>query len=497
MARLLHEILDETAERVPKKTAIVTNEGSRTYEELRDQSRRLAGFLRKKGVARGDRIAIILSGGFHVVTTIFAASRLGAIFVVQSDQARSYMLNYVLEDADPAVTIATKEVLCREGIRVPGDTVTIEDDWNSVISELSEIGSLETISNDPVSLIYTSGSTSRPKAVISTHGSVLFAMSAILDRLDYREADTVACLLPFSFDYGLYQIFLSCRVGATLLVGSDRDVGPTLLGMLRQWEVSVLPVVPTIAHALLILLRRSHIDLPHLRMITNTGALLPASYIEELGSLLPCCHVYIMFGLTECKRVSILSPADYGQKPGSIGKPLQDTECTIIADDGSVCELGQVGELVVRGPHVMSGYWRAPELTATRFRVWGEGLERVLFTGDMCSLDRDGFLYFHGRSDGIYKQRGFRVSTFEVEAAALDTPGVSEAAVLLSTERNEAVLVVVTYKSEHEVMRELRHRLEDSKLPTSVVVVDSMPLNFNGKIDKVVLKARLQQKQSW
>jgi acyl-coenzyme A synthetase/AMP-(fatty) acid ligase len=136
----------------------------------------------------------------------------------------------------------------------------------------------------------------------------------------------------------------------------------------------------------------------------------------------------------------------------------------------------------------MSGYWRAPELTARRFRPWGGGLERVLFTGDRCALDEEGFLYFHGRDDDVYKHRGYRVSALEVEDAAASLPGVGEVALLPPHDDLGAVLYVSGTLESGEVLARLRDRLEDHKLPDEVVRLDELPLNGNGKIDKVALR---------
>ena len=135
----------------------------------------------------------------------------------------------------------------------------------------------------------------------------------------------------------------------------------------------------------------------------------------------------------------------------------------------------EIGELVVRGPNVMLGYWRSPELTAKRFRQWGPGQEMALFSGDMCSMDADGYLTFQGRTDDIFKQGGYRVSATEIESAALDIPGVNQAALLLPSEKAGSVLFVTSELSEDEILAELRIRLEDNKLPSQIMRIGEFP----------------------
>jgi acyl-CoA synthetase (AMP-forming)/AMP-acid ligase II len=369
--------------------------------------------------------------------------------------------------------------------------LTLEEGWSEALAGEPNAPAFPGISNDPVCLIYTSGSTGKPKAVISNHRSMLFAAGAIQQRLAMQESDIVGNFLPLSFDVGLYQILLSFQIGATLALGRDTHVGPGLLRKLHEWNVTGLPAVPSLASTLIRLSKRTPNQLPRLRFITNTGALLPRAYITDLRGLYPDCQVFVMFGLTECKRVSILPPAEYERKPDSVGKPLPDTECLIIDPEGNVLPPGEPGELVVRGPNVMLGYWRAPELTAKRFRHWGPGLEVALFTGDSCSMDAEGYLYFHGRSDDIYKQGGYRVSAVEIEAAACDIDEVDQAVLLPPSDGADAALFVVTRLREEQIFDELRQRLEEYKLPPQILVIETMPLTPNGKFDKAHLRAQL------
>ncbi|HEY0733451.1 MAG TPA: AMP-binding protein [Herpetosiphonaceae bacterium] len=488
-ATLVHELLDETAARLPDKTALITDEGSITYSALADSTRRLAGWLIAAGVERGDRVALMLPNGIPIVTALLAASRVGAIFFIVNPGIKTYHLRHILEDAEPTLIITTEKRRAEEQLESYARVLTLEDGWQSALERDAWSGAFSGISSDPVCLIYTSGSTGKPKAVISSQRNVVFAARAIQQCLAMQESDVVGNFLPLSFDVGLYQIFLSFQIGATLALGSDLHVGPGLLRKINQWNVTGLPAVPSLVLNLLRLANRSREQLPRLRYITNTGAHLPRSYIDEVRALMPDCTVFVMFGLTECKRVSILPPADYKRKSESVGKPLPDTECLIVDADGQPLPAGEIGELVVRGPHVMLGYWRAPELTAKRYRPWGAGTEIALFTGDACSLDDEGYLYFHGRSDDIYKQGGYRVSALEVEAAACDIPGVRQAALLPPQTERGSVLFVTSDLAIETVFAALRERLEDYKLPTQIVVLDDLPLTPNGKSDKKQLRS--------
>jgi acyl-CoA synthetase (AMP-forming)/AMP-acid ligase II len=216
---------------------------------------------------------------------------------------------------------------------------------------------------------------------------------------------------------------------------------------------------------------------------------MPPETLAKLRAAMPRLRVQLMYGLTECKRVSIMPVDEDLRRPGACGRPLPGTEVFVVDEDGKSLPPGQVGEFIVRGRHVMAGYWRREELTRQRF-IRVDGPCSVLRTGDYGWMDFDGYLYVEGRRDDVYKERGFRVSATEIEAAAHAVDGVRLAAVIpprSDSPRSHAVLIMVGELSAEQVMDELRHRIEHFKIPRRCVVVDAIPLNHNGKVDKKAL----------
>lgn len=490
MNHYIHDLLDKAAERLPEKTAVITNEGTISYAALADQSKRLATYFRERGVRRGNRILILLPNSIPVLVAAFAASRIGAVFVIVNYATKPYNVEYIVRDSDPALVLTNR---ARNGDfpTVAGmPRVVLEDDYEAALQTVPAPSACPAITIDPCFFIYTSGSTSKPKAVVEGHRNVIFATWAIQDRLQYRESDIVGNFLPLAFDFGLYQAFLTFQVGATFALGQEGDVGPLLLKKMRAWNVTGMPIVPSLADVVIRLASRTQDPLPSLRFLTNSGAQLPRSYVASLKRLLPSCQVYVMFGLTECKRVSILLPEEYERKIESVGRPLAQTECVIIGPDGTPVPPGTHGELVVRGPNVMLGYWCSPEQMALRYRTWGPRAEVALFTGDVCSMDSEGYLYFHGRNDDIYKQRGCRVSAIEVEGAACEIEGVRQAAIIDTQSERGATLVIVGDASEETVLHGLRARLEDFKVPAKIVRHQGeLPVTPNRKVDKKAIAA--------
>jgi acyl-coenzyme A synthetase/AMP-(fatty) acid ligase len=285
-------------------------------------------------------------------------------------------------------------------------------------------------------------------------------------------------------------VFLAAQAGATLYVGTPEDVGPRLPAIMRQAEITVLPGVPTVYAALIALGRRQPLQLPVLRAITNTGERLPLTYIEQLRAMIPGLQVFPMYGLTECKRVSILLPSEFESKRESVGRALPGTEVYAIDADGARLAPGETGQLVVRGRHVALGYWQAAEETAQRFRKRAPEAPVELFTGDTGFVDNEGFIFFGARNDDLLKHRGTRVSPLEIEVEACAISGVIEAAVV-KRESDDTLHLFVTISDSsmnpETILQQLNHNLEPAKIPEVVRVMPSLPKTINGKLDKKAL----------
>ncbi|MGW1876258.1 class I adenylate-forming enzyme family protein [Streptomyces sp. NPDC001975] len=491
-AALLHELLDEAAVRWPNRPAVTCQDRTVTYLELAAASRRVAHWLGELGLRRGHRLLVSAQASTTVPVLVHAASRLGVAFSLLHEQVRGEQLEHVLNDSEPMLVVSDSEpnqaTAGRLGVRAE-DLATVTA---RAFDAESKTGPIPTapLSVDPVCLIYTSGTTSLPKAVVSTHQQMLFAVRAIQQVLGYRPDDVVYSPLPLSFDYGLYQLILGAGSGAHVWLGRPAEVGPPLLTNLLRSRATVLPAVPAVADALARLLRRAGERRLSLRMLTNTGAAMPQETLTVLRANLPALDVHLMFGLTECKRATIMPANGDLARPGSSGLALPGTEVFVVDAQGGRLPAGEIGEIVVRGPNVMSGYWRHAELTAQRYPK-AEGLFPELRTGDYGRLDEEGYLYVEGRRDDVYKENGFRVSAIEVEAAARRLPAVGSAAVLAPDGSAPARLfVTVTDElSAADVLQAMRQVIEEYKIPRTCLVLPELPLTGNGKIDRKALAA--------
>jgi acyl-coenzyme A synthetase/AMP-(fatty) acid ligase len=334
--------------------------------------------------------------------------------------------------------------------------------------------------DDVAVLIYTSGSTAAPKGVICPHAQVTFATRSIQEVLGYRGDDVVFCRFPMSWDYGLYKVLLSCTGHSEIaLAGTESDL--QLLRRMREVGATIVPIVPSLATMIATLASRDTGAVAPVRMFTNTGAALPAATIVKLREHFPGARVVRQFGQTESKRIAIMPPDEDLEHPDACGKAMPGTRILIVDSEGAELPAGRVGEIVTAGPHVMPGYWRNQELTDRSFRRDERTGELRLHTGDYGRLDEDGYLYFEGRRDDMFKRKGIRMSTVEIEAAAMDIPGVRAAGVIPPTEHRDLALCVESELPSHAVLREMAKRLEPQKVPSICRVVDRFPYTAHGK----------------
>lgn len=477
---MITSLLETSAALWPTKTALVCAGARHSYRELDERANRLANQLIGLGVVRGDRVAIWLENSVEAVIAFFAISKAGAVFLPIHCSTKTAKVTYILEDCAARVIIT-----CRADFAIPAVHVVTEFDPNACNARPPVLG----IDLDLAALIYTSGSSGKPKGVMLTHLNMETAVRSINAYLDNQSSDVIIGVLPLSFDYGLYQLLITCLVGATLVLEKSFAYPWALIEIMRRENVTGLPLVPTLA-ALLLQMDLSRCSLPSLRYITNTAASLPVAHIEALRIAFPGVAIYSMYGLTECKRATYLPPEELSMRPGSVGRAIPNTEVYLVDPGGNKLAHPAQGALVVRGAHVMKGYWNLPAETARMLRDGPLPGEKVLHTGDIFRSDAEGYLYFLGRTDDIIKSRGEKVSPREVEGVLCHMPQIAEAAVtgVADPILGQAIAAFVVAQPgiellERHVWAYCRSRLEDFMVPKQVNIVPYLPRSPNGKID--------------
>ena len=511
---LVNHFLENSAERLPDKVALIYEDKRLTYREINSSADQLAAALIDMGVKRQDRVIVFLDNSAESVIALFGILKAGAIFIILNPTMKSKKLNYIFRDSGACVLItqtskarivteAINETPARERIIWVGKpnqlsktppSITSSHVWEDIFSKsITSALSPQTfnIDLDLAAIIYTSGSTGEPKGVMSAHYNVVAVARSISRYLGNVEDDIIMNALPLSFDYGLYQILMAFLFGGTVILERSFSYTYKIIEKLIQEKVTGFPIVPTMVAILLEMEILAKLDFRNLRYISNTAAALPVVYIRKLRTLFPHVKIYSMYGLTECKRVSYLPPDQLDQRPESVGIPMPNEEVFIVNKEGQEVESGEVGELVVRGSNVMQGYWNDPEETARVFRPGRYPGETLLYTGDLFKKDEDGYLYFIARKDDLIKTKAERVSPKEIENVLYEMNGVIEAAVIGVPDEifGQAIKAfIITHEktdlTERQVMKYCMKNLEPFMIPKYVEFRSILPKTTSGKIDK-------------
>jgi long-chain acyl-CoA synthetase len=341
---LLHDFFSDTVERLPDKVALVCEDARFTYADLHNRVNALAATLRARGVMRGDRVALFLDNTPEMVVAVYATLQVGAVFMPVNPLTKQDKILYLLQDSRASALVtdaslsqawqdalaASKSVhtcfianfatLSVEGFPADARCVPFPSAADALGSAHSPAPSEPLIDQDLASIIYTSGSTGEPKGVMLTHLNMVSACRSVSGYLGLRETDVVLCALPLAFDYGLYQLLMSVKVGATLVLAQSFAFPLKVLETMEREHVTVLPGVPTIFSMLMHLSVLDQFPLTCLRMITNTAAALSEEHIRRLRALFPQATLFSMYGLTECKRVTYLPPEQLDIRPTSVGQ---------------------------------------------------------------------------------------------------------------------------------------------------------------------------------
>ena len=506
------DLLRRSARRVPARTALVFGPRSYTYAELETVVNRVANALRSRGVGQGDRVAMLSHNNDGFVIAYFALARLGAISVPINFMLHANEVAYVLDHAEVAAVIAepaliaTMDTALSEssvgrtvGLRValaePADDVPAH--WMRLDALYAhpdaEEPSLVLADDDPVQLMYTSGTESRPKGATMTSRSLVAQyVSCVVDgRMTADDVEVHA--LPL-YHCAQLHCFLTPDIylGATSIVlpGPDPTV---LLETIERERVTKLFCPPTVWISLLRHPDFDRRDLSSLRKGYYGASIMPVEVLRELLRRLPDMALFNFYGQTEMSPLAtILLPEDQVRKAGSAGRAAINVETRIVDDLDQPVPPGVVGEIVHRSPHAMAGYWRDEEKTAAAFaNGW-------FHSGDLGVIDDEGYLSVVDRKKDMIKTGGENVASREVEEVLYAHPAIAEVAVFGIPHPHwiEAVTAAVVLRADAQLQPEeliafARERLAGYKVPKTVTIVEALPKNASGKVLKRDLRQQL------
>lgn len=499
----------------PEKTALVCGFQKFTYSEIDTKANQIGNALISMGFKRGDRAILHSPNTAELVMIIFGVLKAGGVFSVLHPSTPLEKVEFILQETEAKAFFAgAKPVDIPQYhfenyrpqilVHIPSQTSPNfqPSGWirfQQLLDSSTTLCNSPCIDLDLATIIFTSGSTGEPKGVMSDHSNVDFVTDSIISYLQNTPEDIVINFLPLSFDYGLYQLLMVFKFGGTLVLEKSFAFPNAVLEKVQREKVTGFPGVPTV-YSILIQMDLSSYDLSSIRYMTNTAAALPVTHIREIQKKFPWVRFYSMYGLTETKRTLYLPPEQLSIRPESVGIPIPGTEVWIVDETGQCLPPGEIGELVVRGRHVMRGYWKDPQSTAERFRPGVLPNERICYTGDLFKYDTEGYYYFVARKDDVIKSGGEKVAPVEIERVISQLSGVIEVAAIGIPDPilGQAIQVFVVTQnpnlSQREIIQYCALHLESFKIPKEVIFVPDLPRTPNGKVNKNALKERSSSK---
>jgi acyl-CoA ligase (AMP-forming) (exosortase A-associated) len=506
---LLHHAFNSSCKKYLKKIAVVDQTTSLTYDILSRKAGFLASKLTNAGIKRGDRVAFYFDHTTDQAVSILAISAVSAAFVPINSLLYPEQVRHILSDSGTKILITNAPRKDKLGSIITNgknlmQTLIIEE----CIGEDDLPTKSENIENDLAAILYTSGSSGKPKGVMVSHKNLLSGARIVSDYLGLSDTDRILGVLPLSFDYGLNQLITMLSIGGSYFFCQFKFPND-IVKQLALHSITGFAGIPPL-WALLARSSLANTPLPHLRYITNSGGSVPTTVLNKICESLPKTKVFLMYGLTEAFRSTYLPPEELSQRHTSIGKAIPNTEIFVVSESGSLCKPHEVGELVHRGPTVSLGYWNRKEDNELRFRPfpWNDisnsvmTTEKVVFSGDLVKYDEEGFLYFIGRKDGMIKCSGFRISSSEIEEVVFKMSIAKEVAAIGVPDSKEGQVVKVFIVPDYEIIDATREdiiskimdfcgdQMPKYMVPRYIEFVQSMPKTATGKIDYPALRAK-------
>lgn len=489
------EYLELSAQKYPEKTAVAFRDGAYTFSEMKASAERLAMCIDRSYYKQPA--AVFCRRNADICLFYLASAYSGNFYVPIDPDMPSEKIKSIFDDCNPQYVFgeeADKEIL--NSIGFDGTFLTKE-------SAPTDESALPQITPDmPLYMVYTSGSTGKPKGVLKSHGAVISYIEAYCNTFDFSDEDVIGNQTPFFFDASAKDFYLMLRTGASIeIIPTEMFAMPTdLIDYLNEKKITFISWVPTALSIVAQLNILSYVTPKTLKKVFFVGEVMPMKHLNKWRKALPDLQYVNLYGQSELAGICC-----YYEIKGEfentdvlpMGKPLQN--CRIILLDGGeiVSEAGRIGEMYIVSDALAIEYYNDPEKTEKSFTVrdFGFGEVRCFKTGDLASYDGDGNLVFASRSDFQIKHMGHRIELGEIEAVAGALPDVQRCCCLYNQKKQRIVLFCELTQgveiSGTQIQSVLRTKLSSYMVPTKVIILDKMPINANGKINRQLLKEQI------
>ncbi|WP_090834494.1 amino acid adenylation domain-containing protein [Paenibacillus sophorae] len=489
----VHDWLRTQAQETPQQTALHFSGKKLTYQELDDRIDRIAGILAARGVQTESPVAIVMYRSVEMVASLHAVMRTGGFYVPIDPELPQERIEWMVTEVNPNVILTQKSLLpLLEKLGVANKAIVLDD------GDLPEApaAAVPLAADNAAYMIYTSGSTSRPKGVVNTHGGIRNRILWMQEALQLSSKDRVLQKTPYSFDVSVWEFLWPFLVGAQLVVAKpeghkDPDY---LIDLIKEESITTIHFVPSMLQIFLANPRSR--ECASLRRVICSGEALPVTLAKEFFEAFPDCELHNLYGPTEA-AVDVTwwkcEPSD-SLRSVPIGYPIANTQMYILDEMLNPVPIGVTGDLYIGGCQLARGYWKRPDLTADRFipDLFAEELgHRIYKTGDIARYLENGAIEYLGRSDFQVKIRGFRIELGEIEAQLQNHDSIKEAVVADRGEAGNKYLCAYIVADWELTVTELRDYLSKQlpgyMIPSFFVYLDQLPLSPNGKLDRKAL----------
>lgn len=492
--RLTHKLFEEQCALNPERIALKTAGTTMSYGELNRQSNQLAWYLRQKGVAQGDLIALCLSPACTQVISLLALFKLGATYVpLDPTHPLSHTKN-ILKECSPVLLI-TEGNLTHQDISNSLETVFLDEEKTILSAQNSENLDASFTLDCPAYIIFTSGTTGNPKGVLATHQNLAHYLDSARKAYGFGPTDVFSSTARFTFSISLWELLSPLCVGASLRLFTRDEVLKLDTFCKKLLDITVLHAGPSLLASIMHHLETPHASvssLPNMRHASSGGDVVPPHTMERMKTLFPHAELYVIYGSTEisCMGATYPIPRDTLVDRSYVGKPFPNTKVRLVDEEGKPTIVGHIGEICFSGAGVVSGYFRRPELTLEKFVPFnGEVFYKM---GDLGRMNEGGDLEILGRTDFQIQLRGMRIEPLTIESAFRTLKLAEECAISLKNlnDRDARLIAFVSepHQSAESSLNALRAELPDYMIPHHIVEVDNLPLTLNGKLDRRALE---------